>query len=242
MVCRWLPPGTVSPALDCDVAQVLADWAQAWFGFAVEPRAGDDAGGLYALGEDVAIGLGGEALGGVALGLRSGVARTDADQRLLDRVGNAVRDDLHRRVGAALALSGAFAAVDRLSWQPAYRQRFADIAGRLSVTMVLGERCFVAASLARLPAPPAGTPLTRLGQAVAARPVRVSVRLGRCTLQLAEMRGMEVGNVLLFDAAIDAALPVVIDDAATGIAAARVVREPERWTLQIDTSRLGKAA
>ncbi|MEH3040411.1 MAG: FliM/FliN family flagellar motor C-terminal domain-containing protein [Sphingomonas paucimobilis] len=244
--CAWVPPGAQSSALDADLAAMAGDWGEAWFGrpLAVRDAASGD-GAMTALGDAVAVTLTGDSLGALALGSRFAGTRSAADRALLDRVGDAARDDLYRRVGAALGLSGNDwnGPVERLAWTPARSMRFADPAGRLRLTLHLGEACLAAATLARLPAVSSSArPLTPLSRAVAGRAVRLSARLGRCTLRVAEMRDMVVGDTLLFDAQVDDALPVVIDDAAAGIATARVVREAAHWTLKVDTSRMGKAA
>lgn len=246
---RWLPPGTVSPGLERDLAALVADWALAWFGFALVADGGlradapERCGALRVAGEDVAIGLSGDGPGELALGLRS-ADRGAADRALLGRVGEAVRADLERRVATLFAAirSDWTGPVDRPAWQPARWQRFVDAEGRLALTLLIGERCFAGACLDRLPPPPPSPPLTPLSQALVGQEVRLSARLGHCTLRLAEMREMVVGNVLLFDMGIDAALPVVVDGAATGIAAARVVREPAQWTLQLETTAFQRAA
>ncbi len=231
------------------MAALFADWAEAWFGFPLVAEGGlrtnaQDMRGVFRVsGDDVAIGRTGAGLGELALGLRS-ADRTVADRALIDRVGDAARDDLQRRVQSVFAgvRPDWAGSADRLAWRPARWQRFEDDRGRLSLTIHVGERCFVASCLARLPSLPPSAPLTPLSQAVAGRPIALSARLGRCTLQLAEMRDMVVGNVLLFDTAVDAALPVVIDGAATGIATASVVREPAQWTLQLETTTFQRAA
>lgn len=242
----WVPPGTESPALAGDLAAMAGDWGEAWFGrpLAVQDGAGGD-GALYALGEEVAIALAGDHPGAMALGSRFAATRSAADRALLDRVGDAARDDLHRRVSMVLGCGARDwrGPVERLAWAPARSLRFADAAGRLSLTLHLAEGCLAAAMLARLPAVSLPErPLTPLSRAMAGRAVRLSARLGRCTLRLAEMREMVVGDTLLFDRGVDDALPVVIDDAPVGIATARVVREAAHWTLRVDTSRMGKAA
>lgn len=242
----WVPPGTQSPALTSDLARMAGDWGEAWFGraLALEDGAGA-AGTLYVRGEDVAFALGGDDPGAMALGARFAGTRSAADRALLDRVGGAAREDLQRRVTGVLGRDANDwgGPVERLAWVPARTMRFADPAGRLTLTLYLSDACLAAATLARLPAvAPSARPLTPLSRAMAARAVRLSARLGRCTLRLSEMRDMVVGDTLLFDRGVDDALPVVIDDAATAIATARVVREAAQWTLTIDTSRMGKAA
>jgi hypothetical protein len=248
---RWLPTGAASPALDRDLAALVTDWAQAWFGFALAGQGGlrdggpDRAEGVrYALGDDIAIVVAGEGLGILALGLREGDAHSDADRGLIDRIGEAVCTDLQRRVAAMVAdgRSDWTGPVDRPAWQPVRWQRFGDAAGRLAVTLCLGERCFETAFFARLPGLTPPVPLTPLSQAVQTQPVRLSARLGRCTLRLAEMRDMVVGDTLLFDAPVATALPVVVDGATTGVAAARVVRESMHWTLQLESCAFQRAA
>lgn len=240
----WVPPGTLSPALDRDLATVASGWGDAWFGCPLTTRdgAGDDL--LYVAGADVAVGLAGEAPGAMALGSRFAGTRNATDRALLDRVGDAAREDVLRRVAAVLAVdAGWHGPVAQPAWEPARTWRFGDPTGRLSLTIHLGERCLATAILARLPTVAApGRSLTPLSRVMAGRAVRLSARLGRCTLRLAEMRGMMVGDTLLFDRGVDDPLPVVIDDAAAAVATARVVREPAHWSLAIDTSRLGKAA
>lgn len=240
----WVPPGTSSPALDRDLAALASSWGEAWFGCPLSARGDADSGILYSLGEEVAIGLSGEDPGALALGRRFARPRSAADRALVDRLSDAAREDAQRRIAAALAYGGDWSGpVERLAWVPARVLVFGDAAGRLSLTIHLGARCMAAAILARLPAVAApDRPLTPLSRAIAGRGVRLSARLGRCTLRLAEMREMVVGDTLLFDGQVDDALPVVIDDAATGIAWARVVREPGRWALQIDGSRMEQAA
>lgn len=244
--CAWVPPGTQSPALTGDLATMARDWGEAWFGrpLAVQDAASGD-GALYVLGDAVAIALASDDLGALALGSRFAGTRSAADRALLDRVGEAVRDDLYRRVGVVLGCDGKAwcGPIERLAWTPMLSMRFADAAGRLSLTLHLGETCLAAAILARLPAVSSpARPLTPLSRAVAGRQVRLSARLGRCTLRLAEMRDMVVGDTLLFERGVDDPLPVVIDDGATGIATARVVREAAHWTLNVEPGRMEKAA
>jgi len=240
----WVPPGTSSPALDRDLAAMASGWDEAWFGHPLSARGGVGGEILYASGEDVAIGVAGEDLGALALGRRFAGPRSAADRALVDRLSDAAREDAQRRVATALACTGGWSGpVERLAWAPARVLAFGDAAGRLSLTIHLGARCLAAAILARLPAVAAlDRPLTPLSRAIAGRGVRLSARLGRCTLRLAELREMVVGDTLLFDGHVDDALPVVIDDAATGIAMARVVREPRHWALQVDSSRMERAA
>ncbi|KQM61723.1 MULTISPECIES: FliM/FliN family flagellar motor C-terminal domain-containing protein [unclassified Sphingomonas] len=241
----WVPPGATSVALDHDLAALASSWGEAWFGCPLEVLDDKPAGeALHVLGEDVAIGLGGDDPGAMALGRRFAGPGSAADRALLDRVGDAARADMRQRVAAALACGGDWRGpVERLPWRPARVLRFGDAAGRLSLSVQLGERCLAAGILARLPAAVTpDRPLTPLSRAMAGRGVRLSARLGRCTLRLAEMRGMVVGDTLVFDAGVEDALPVVIDDGVVGIATARVVREAAHWTLKVDTNRMGKAA
>lgn len=241
----WVPPGASSDALDRDLEGVASGWAEAWFGWPLTAQHGAAGGeALYVLGDAVAIALGGEEPGVLALGRRFAGVRSAADRALLDRVGDAVRADVQRRVAQVLPCDGAWRGpVDRLAWQAARVLRFGDAGGRLSLSIHLGAGCLASAILARLPAvvAPERT-LTPLSRALAGRGVRLSARLGCCTLRLAEMREMVVGDTLLFDAGVDDPLPVVIDDAGAAIATARVVREPAHWTLKVDTSLVGKAA
>lgn len=241
----WMPTGTLSPALDCDLAALASEWADTWFGRPLAVRDGmAHREALYVRGDAVAIGLTGEDPGVLALGRRFAGARSAGDRALLDRVGAAAREDAQRRVANTLACDGDWVGpVDRLAWPAARVLRFGDAQGQLSLTIHLGPQCLAAAILARLPAVvPPERPLTSLSGALAGRGIRLSARLGRCTLRLAEMREMVVGDTLLFDRAVEDALPVVVEDTAATIATARVVREPARWMLQLVTSRMGKAA
>ncbi len=240
----WVPPGTPSPALDRDLTAMACAWSEAWFGHPLSLRDSVQGERFHVLGEDVAIGVAGEDLGVLALGSRFAGPRSTADRALIDRLSDAVREDLQRRVAMALDCTGDWSApVERLPWVPARVLTFGDATGRLSLSLALGARCLAAAILARLPAVAVpDRPLTPLSQAIAGRGVRLSARLGHCALRLADMREMVVGDTMLFDRHVDDALPVVIDDAATGIATARVVREPACWALRIDDSRVEQAA
>lgn len=224
----WIPPGAVSPHTGQAIAQLIAIWSQQW----VERGRFRPVGTLTRIGDarwangaaewrtlacGLAIGVpeGGAASIGTAMLALGRDGRTDADRALLDQLGETALSDLQDRLAAWLRPGGGGA------WTHTETPRHRDgpihaleVEGPSEGTRLrieLTEALFARQLKAALPPPPSHGPLGNGQAALAALPVTLSAALGRCTLTLADLRGLEPGDVLVLDTASDAPLPIAID-------------------------------
>lgn len=227
----WLPENAVLPAA---VQRMLADqignWSGDWFAGApayavgqfsrvTAPRSELRKTIWHDSGEGVAIGLpatGAAALGALVIDVSTAPGNRSAeDIELLGSLGKDCLDDLKHRLGQLFALS-------KPDWRqseagqgagPAQRLEISLAARALTIQVELTESRFARFLRTMLPASAPTGPLADGADALAGIAVSLSALLGRCSLNLAELSGLAVEDVLVLDSGTADSLPLAVDGA-----------------------------
>ncbi len=206
---RWLPADTRPPAaLDALFAAPVAAWAAHWFadGQVRTPRLERGAGGAPAWRENdagLAIGMSPDtalAIGAHILGL-SGQARDGADRALMESVAEPCLIDLRDRLAALTGGGGASPVTHAPRWSATLRDGLA---------FGLSDALFAALCVRTLP-PVTPVPLGSGAQALAAIGVSVGAAVGRAAMRVADLRALEVGDVVVLDHPLADPVPIVVD-------------------------------
>lgn len=247
----WLPPGTSYARVEQRIVETVRGWSCAWFG---DTRVGTNS--IEARSKAATLphelrACGGEAwlavptevtsrVGHQALDLDRDIARHAADLPVLEAVGNDAIEDLQDRLTQMLGV------------QPDH-QPDADPAAAFHRWAISWPGCdapltfmISAAQRARLlldllPPPPAPYPLAEGSAALAPVGLDLAATLGICDLTVAELRTLAPGDVLLFDHALSAPLPLLIDGSRSARGACSVTRDAERLNLLITEPPHGNA-
>lgn len=225
----WLPADTQPPAaLDAMFAGVVAAWEAQWFvgaaGQAPRLRRGGGSGwrcnvaGL-AIGTapDTALRIGARIVG-VSAEARDGVDRT-----VLEAVAEPCLLDLRARLIAVAGGDDGFVAAAGADW-------VATLGDGLAFG--LSDALFAALVRRILPA----VVLPRLGSgapALAAIPVAVGAAVGRAAMRLADLRALEVGDVVVLDRALSDPVPIELDGRPSPRGRVRIVPAEPIPSLQI---------
>lgn len=233
----WLPD-TAIRALDIDatLAGLATAWSRKWFaGSAVRPLETLAARALplspetewLFLDRDLAIGVPSAAnavLAGFMLNLElPREPLTPADDQLLSSMGQACIDDLCRRTAEAFRLDAG------ARWTHGARETVAAIEAPVSCTfgveshlplvrLLVAKDVLVERVKAGLPPIPTSAPLSDLAQGLAVQCVAVTARIGYCKLTLAEFAELSLGDVLVFDHAIDRPLDLLVNGSGAPVA------------------------
>jgi len=130
---------------------------------------------------------------------------TAADRAGLEVAANACVDDLRRRVAE---LFGPAVSAHRVEPRRRCAINLPDAPGALHLS--LSDALLARWIRAALPPPPPGSPVQPLQQALGAQCIQLSALVGRCRLPLRELENWAVGDVLILDRPVDAALELVI--------------------------------
>ncbi|KQN71168.1 hypothetical protein ASE91_08520 [Sphingomonas sp. Leaf62] len=225
----WLPADTQPPAaLDALFAGAVAAWEAQWFvggaGQAPRLRRGGGAGwrrnaaGL-AIGTapDTALRIGARIVGVSADG------RHGADRAVLEGVAEPCLLDLRTRLVAVTGGDDGFVPV------PA-----SDRMAMLGDGLAFGLSDALFAVLVRRVLPPVVLPRPGSGaQALAAIPVEVGAAVGRAAMRLADLRALEVGDVVVLDRALADPVPIALNGRPLPRGRVRVVPAEPIPSLQI---------
>ncbi len=207
---RWLPADTRPPAaLDALFAAPVAAWAAHWFanGQVRTPRLEQGAGGAAAWRENdagLAIGFAPDtalAIGAHILGL-SGQARDGADRALMESMAEPCLIDLRDRLAA---LTGGGGGARPVTHVPRWSATLRD-----GLAFGLSDALFAALCVRTLP-PVTPEPLGSGAQALAAIGVSVGAAVGRAAMRVADLRALEVGDVVVLDHPLADPVPIAVD-------------------------------
>ena len=226
-VRSWLPAEAVQRAVrDVALRTCVREWGAAWFAARPADLAGDPATGLqpgqargacWQLADGVVLSLAEDAEARIAAMMfgapDDAASLTSADRDALDAAGAACVADLRNRLVASLRLGGGAAwrsgTVEQGmgSW---WTWRVADGGREDLLQIALSEDLIVRRARGALPPIPAGKSLAPLAVALADQPVTVSALVGRSRLTTTELAGLAVGDVLLLDRDLTAAVDIAI--------------------------------
>lgn len=153
---------------------------------------------------------------------------TAADERLLDALSEAALDDLRRSLLGAVRLDPAEPFVARAA--PADSETDGDLAVRFRgrdacfLEVRIGESTLIGLIKAELDAAPTRPKLYRLAAAVEVQAVPLTGALGRCEINVSDLRGLALGDILIFDTTVEQTLPLIIDGPSTTVATGRLTR------------------
>ena len=249
----WLPDTAAgAAAVERRFAEIVENWSAHWFARqillpadpaaspAVEPE------GLRLLRSEEGLTLGTDAAARrtIALLMLDAPAAQDAgtedDGRLLERLANSVLDDLCGRlsVGSGTpATATRWLEADEASPQEdgAAFMAFASTPRHPLVRLSVPRS--IAATLARQKqSSSTGTaslaPLAPLADALRRQPVRLSAHLGSCRVTLADLVGLEPGDVLVLDTPLAEPVPLVLDGGSRA-GSCSVQQENDRLQLRV---------
>lgn len=250
----WLPDGAIRALdLDAKLAELTRDWSGKWFARQTvrpletlapdAPATGEDA--WLALERDLAIGLaagGRTALFGLMLNVEvPDMPRSAEDERLIAEVTQACLDDLCRRLAEAFRLDGSVrwsrrAVGDRPAIDAPLTCTFGSSPRTPLLRLVVAGDAPVGLAKVGLPPPVRAERLAGVAEGVARQDVALSAHVGRCALSLADVAGLSVGDVLVFERAVDAPLDLVVDGGGTPVARCTVARADDRFDLTLLTA------
>lgn len=223
----WLPIDTrPPPGLEALLADVVAGWSARWFkgeGLSVGDLRREARGDLSWRGLDAGLMLGTAADTALRLGAAmlavSAADRADADRTLLEEAAEACLLDLRERLAALAGVAPAAA------WRPTVRApgwcaAIGDPTAQLA--LALTDPLFATLVTRALPAP-AALPLGSGARALAAAQVRVSAAVGGAALRVADLRALEIGDVVVLDRPLAEAVPIALDGRPLAHGTARVV-------------------
>lgn len=226
-VRAWLPANALADRLPrATIESVVARWSADWFSTGAA-RLGAWGRGRAA-GDALILSTGPAGPGGIA-GAMIGEAPeppTAADRAKLDEAGTACVDDLRRRLSE---LFGPAPASDRLEERHVCRIDLpgapgaAGAADAPALSLSLSDALLAGWVRATLPPPPPRPPVRPLSQALEFQTIRLSAFVGRCRLRLRDLENWAVGDVLVLDRPLDAALDLVVGGRLCADAPCRLV-------------------
>ena len=162
---------------------------------------------------------------------------SEADEKLLDALREAVVGDLRQRLLAILKLNPAEAFAPRTATDHEVVRPFAgtivDVAGVAIAGFSIAGDVIVRLIKADLPPPAPRPPLDRLVSAVEVQRVGLATSVGRCPISVSDLRGLALGDVLILETAVDQPLPVIIDGGATRVASGHLTRSDSGLALML---------
>lgn len=247
----WLPPGTCFGKVDQKLTRTVREWARAWFGHddidvMPEARKGDTllrsakpracASGAWLLVPETATAL----IARAALHIEAGTRVTEADDAVLDTVGEACLAALCDALAGAVETDGhGDAARDTVALAAGtlWAIDLKRIPARLGFVMSDAARIeFLLRLLPPSPRPPA---LDSLGLALAPLEVELAANLGTCGVTLSELRSLSVGNVLVLERDLTTASPLAVNGALAPVGACTVSHKAEALLLEISEPIIG---
>lgn len=210
----WLPEAAMTlERIGAALAEPLDQWSNMWFASNGCAMVGDSPMSLAAHGEGnlnfeaeglnfVVPAIGKRRLLEAILGVTlTNVLLTPADHRVLDKfAGRACQDLLERFVRMPAIASAPTDSIRRICIM-----LDGEECGRLS----LPSSALVALSKSVIPrSPTIGIPLESRRNAIRSCHLTVDALLGRAALTIEEVRGLEVGDVIILDSALETLLPV----------------------------------
>lgn len=235
----WLPSlSQVPPRLQAGFADAVAGWSAHWFADAPTPMGafrkcrtvspsgtafdwrGSDDGLSVGCADDAAVQTGARMIDVPARD------RSDPDRRLLEQIGTACLDDLRDRVGKVAGTARAD------SW----RQGVAapDWTASVGDAVAIGLSDTLVATLAARTLPSAVPPPLGSGrEALAQIAIEVSAAVGRAELTVADLRALEIGDVVVLDRRVEDPVPIAIDRRPIDRGRARVRADAPHTTLEI---------
>jgi len=215
----WLPANAITDRLpQATLESLLAQWSADWFpaegarlGRWTRERAG---------GEALVVAVGPAGTGGLADAMVGEVPEppTAADRAKLDAAANACVEDLRRRLAD---LFGTAPASDRPVERRACRIDLPGVPGALDLS--LSDALLAGWIRATLPPAAPMPPLQPLSQALGPQTIGLSALVGRCRLALRDLESWAVGDVLVLDRPLDAALDLVVGGRLCADAPCRLV-------------------
>lgn len=249
----WLPPDTCFGRVDRKIAGIVREWSRAWFGdddVEVAPGAspGDAAlraakprpcaAGTWLLVQDGAA----AAIARSALQIDPGLRATQADETVLDAIGQAclaaLGDALARELGLDAASGIAVDSVFGLGPVTRWEIHCERMPTRLGLAIREVERIELLLRLLPSPSPRPGLP--SLDLALASLEVELGADLGTCGITLAELGSLSSGDVLVLDRDLSAALPLAIDGAPARGGTCKVSRQADNLLLEISEPLSGR--
>jgi flagellar motor switch/type III secretory pathway protein FliN len=246
----WLPESALARGgVDQALAEVARHWSAKWLARkSVRPLGALAAvptlpgGGLrwLALDNDVAIALSNGAsdrLAMLMLGENAPLKISDADRRVLDSLVEGALRELCRRIAEALGLppetrwrepDADAPPIDR----PQTCQFGVDTATPL-LHLGLATDVLIALARARAARSPIRARVKPIAAGLATQQVEVSAALGRCSLTLADLAGLGVGDVLLLDRKANAPLALSVDGVPTRRGTCSVQHDGDRLELKL---------
>lgn len=226
----WLPPEALAPErLEPALDQLLQEWSGQWLvslraraAPAVQdhcPKTGNEWGWRSSLPHvSIAWTPGGPAsVAGAMLGTNVPPGELQgSDRRIIESLGNACVDDLLQRVAKLVSGSGKTSQIvqqkidlDACSWweislgtgKPAFKLALSE----LGKTRII-KRALPSAERLKLGS---------LSAALARQEVKIAAGLGRCSLTLAELQGLEIGDVLVLDRSPDRPVELLINGSSS---------------------------
>lgn len=249
----WLPESALGWAGgDQLLADVSRHWSAKWFArrsvrpslpLAEAPALPAEASLVWSvLGLDAAIGVtksGRDRLAMLMLGENRPVGDiAGSDRRVLDRMIEDALTDLCRRLGDALGFApdARWRSLGNeetpLIERPRLCRLDVDTATPL-VHIALATDLLIARAKARAARASRPRPLQSIAAALATQKVSVSAALGRCSLSLADLAGLGVGDVLLLDRTTDTPLSLALDGTAARRGLCAVERDGDRLHLRL---------
>lgn len=248
----WLPD-TAIRAIDIDatLAGLATAWSRKWFaGAAVRPfemlatRAVPLSREIewLLLDRDLAIGVPSAAnatLASLMLDLELPCAPlTPDDDRLLSSMRLECVGDLCRRTAEAFRLDAG------ARWAHGAHETVAAIAAPMTCTfgveshfplahLLVANDALVERVKAGLPPIALSSPLSGLAQGLAAQRVAATARIGGCKLTLAEFAELSIGDVLVFDHAIDRPLDLLVNGRGVPVARCTIAETDGRLDLTL---------
>ena len=141
---------------------------------------------------------------------------TEADQQLIDTLSAACLDDLGRRIAEMFVLPAASRwSTCATSAMPTIEEPRGCSLGVETraplIRIVSSTEQIVALTRAALPAPTARSALRPFSAGLSSQNVTVSASLGRAVITLADMAGLNKGDVLVFDSQADSPLAIAVN-------------------------------
>lgn len=251
----WLPDAALEGcAVERSLADVAHQWSAKWFArqnmrllgamSCIEPLPACPAEqGWMVLDDDLAVGVPGMSHVAIASLMLDRPIETStlsvADHQMVHDLATACLDDLCGRLAQIFRLppDSRWRMSDSASPPLIDRPRGCGIGleGKPPLLhLVVSTDLLVASIKSALAIPVPGNALGPIASALATQPLGVTAALGRCQLTLADLAGLSEGDVLIFDRATSASLPLAIDGGASG-GLCSVERHGEHLQLKIIT-------
>ncbi|PTS90557.1 hypothetical protein DBR17_01145 [Sphingomonas sp. HMWF008] len=248
----WLPAGAIMAlAIDRVLSEVVQSWSLKWFASrAVRPLDALTAGPvptgwegqMLLLDRDLGLAVSGDAtaiLAGAMLDRDVPTdVQTDADRRVFVEMVRICLEDLCRRLAEAFRFD-ASARWERFPGDTASVPDGVLVCGlgieshAPLMRFMVAPDTLVEMAKAGLPPPERGRPLAGIACGLAAQAVSVSAQIGRCSLTLADVAGLNIGDVLVFDRALDAPVDLVVNGAGPPLARCTIVQNDDRFDLML---------